>query len=191
MKVIELFNKRIKSTFAELHHVEEDDYEFIYKLRFYRKNSFLQPIDKDPLVQKKYLGNYLAKFKNYEEIYYKIYDKKSDSYKGLVRLTEIDQEVNFNWESLIVEEGTPAAVTLDVIITVYFLGFIILERKVCGPWKVRKNFDNMMKIHEKMRMVEILSEEKEFFNLIVKEESFRREFNRFQKLGFARINDML
>ena len=95
MKLIDLFNKRIKSTFAELHHIEEYDYEYIYQLRFFREKSFLQPIDEDPLVQKEYLRNYLVKFKNYEEIYYKIYEKKSNSYKGLVRLTEIDHELKY------------------------------------------------------------------------------------------------
>ena len=152
-KINKLFEtKIIKGEYAHLHQIKIQDASLIYKLRFRKKNNYLHKTSGNIEDQKKYLKAYFKKFEKQEEIYYKVFDVKKSNFMGVLRLTELNSKTVFNWESAVFDEESSPNLFIDSMLMVYRIGFEYLERDQCGPWKVKKDFDSMMKIHDLIKM---------------------------------------
>lgn len=164
------------------------DANFIYDLRTNKRNNFLKPISEDLNDQKIFINNYLKEFDKGDQIYYKIFEKKSSKKVGLVRITNLKNEKKrVGWESLIISDKAYATTGLDVIFSIYTLVFKILKNDFLGPWLVRKENNAMMKIHKFMDIVTILEETSENYKLEVKKNNFLVRDEYFFKLGFGRL----
>ncbi len=181
----------IKGAFCELHHVDVNDAQLIYDLRTNRKDSFLKATGGTAQDQKKYIEGYLQRFKNREEIYYKILDLKTQKFSGILRITELNDEKVFNWQSFVVSETTSPNVPIDAMLMVYRIGFEFLERETCGPWLVDKEFIKMIKIHDFIKMAKIVGEEGEKYHLFaVKKSDYEQNITRFMKMSYAKLGGL-
>ena len=183
-KVIsKLFNTNpIKGNFVHLYHIDVNDSEKILKLRLEeRDDNFLMSTDDNLERQIEYYHNYKTKFDRKEEIYFKIFDVSRNDFSGFVRLTNINSKIDFNWESAILDKKSSPNLFLDLMLIIYSIGFDVLGREVCGPWRVRKNFKKMMKIHALVGMFEIAYEDEEFYYVQVKKRMYEQKIKYFSK----------
>ena len=174
--------------FDPINPLSREDAELILNLRSRQSGNFLRQTSGGINEQLEYLQSYGVRNKLHQEIYFKLKDKQKDSFNGVVRLTNLNDEETFNWESLVFDENCTPIAPIDVMITIYKIGFEILKRKKCGPWDVDKRHERMMKIHEFCKMYSIDSEDKQYFHISVSMESYFANINRFNKLGLGRIN---
>jgi hypothetical protein len=183
-KVIsKLFNTNpIKGNFVHLYHIDVNDSEKILKLRLEeRDDNFLMATDDNLERQIEYYHNYKTKFDRKEEIYFKIFDVSRNDFSGFVRLTNINSKIDFNWESAILDKKSSPNLFLDLMLIIYSIGFNVLGREVCGPWRVKKDFKKMMKIHALVGMVEIAYEDEEFYYVQVKKRTYEQKIKYFSK----------
>lgn len=181
----------VEGNFCSFYHVDINDAEFIYKLRTTRKDSFLKPTSGGVGDQKKYLEGYLQRFNNREEIYYKLYDPKLQKFVGILRLTEIDQDNVFNWQSFVVIEDSSPNVPIDAMLMVYRMGFNYLNRQICGPWEVDKQFIKMIKIHKILDMAKIVSEKDKYYLFSVEHQNYEKNIGKFLKMGYGKLGGLL
>jgi len=73
---------------------------------------------------------------------------------------------------------------------IFNIGFDYLDRDVCGPWKVKKGFKKMMKIHEIIGMTEILNENEDFYELIVRKNKYKEKANYFKRKNLGIIENL-
>lgn len=180
--------KIIKGEFAHFHHISMEDASLIYKLRSRKKNNYLHETSGNIEDQKKYLKSYFKRFEKREEIYFKVFDVKKSNFMGVLRLTELNSESVFNWESAVFDEESSPNLFIDSMLMIYRIGFEYLKKNQCGPWKVKKDFDNMMKIHKIIKMAKSLSSDEKYFHVAVKKKDYFDNIDRFLKIKFARIN---
>ena len=175
--ISKLFNTNpIKGNYAHLYHIEVNDSEDILKLRLEKRDdNFLMSTDDNLEKQIEYFHNYKKKFDRKEEIYFKIFDVSRNEFSGFVRLTNINSKTDFNWESAILDKKSSPNLFLDLMLMIYRIGFDFLGREVCGPWRVRKDFKKMMKIHSLIGMAEIAHEDEEFYHVHVKKQNFQEK----------------
>lgn len=167
--------------------VTEADAEFIFNLRNNHQASFLRKSGGNLLDQKKYLSNYEQKFINGEEIYYKVRNRINSNVEAVVRLTELKNFPIFNWESLISVEGSDPTTPIEVMLTIYKLGFEILGCKQCGPWDVDKEHSSMQKIHEIVGMAKSISETDKYLKYAVFKQDYEARIAKFNRMGFAQL----
>ena len=178
----------IKGNFAHLYHIDVNDSEYILKLRLEeRDDNFLMPTESSLEKQKEYYYHYKKKFDCKEEIYFKIYDVSRKEFSGFVRLTNISSETYFNWESAILDKKSSPNLFLDIMLMIYRIGFNFLDREICGPWKVKKDFKKMMKIHSLIGMYEHVSEDENFFNIQVKKDNYLMRNDYFSKKNLGNL----
>jgi len=181
----------IKGAFCELHHIELSDAELIFDLRTKRKDSYLKATQGTTEDQRNYLSGYLERFAKKEEIYYKILDLKTQKFSGILRLTELNDEKVFNWQSFVVSETTSPNMPLDAMLMVYRIGFELLKREICGPWEVDKDFAKMIKIHNFIKMAKIVGEKEKYFFFSVKKSDYLENINKFLKMGYGGLSNLL
>lgn len=193
MKIESLFNaKIITGNFCHLHQIKLQDAELIFDLRTKRsKDNYLKITNGDVSDQKKYLEKYLERFNNHEEIYYKIFDIKNKQFSGVVRITELNKTLVFNWQSLVVFEFVNPNIVIDAILMIYRIGFDFLNRNICGKWEVDKNFIKMIKINKIMNMAKIVGENEKYFLFEVKKFDFVENYPRYKKMGFGFLGNLL
>lgn len=192
LKINHLFNTNpIKGNFCQLHHININDAEFIYNIRTNRNNNYLRAVSGTIDNQKKYLEDYFKRFAAKKEIYYKIFDTKTQKFSGVLRLTEIDNDIVFNWQSFIVFETTSPNASIDAMLMIYRIGFEFLNREICGPWVVDKNFIKMIKIHEFIKMAKIVGEDGIYHLFTVKKTDYQSNINRFLKMGYGGLAGLL
>ena len=168
--------------------VEINDAEFIFNLRERHEKSFLKKGAKSISDQEKYLIEYLKRYKNKEEIYYKIINLKTKNVEAVVRITELSMGNKFNWESLIsIPNGDPTVV-IDVMLAVYSIGFDFLNKTVCGPWNVDRKHLSMQKIHDRIGMAKIDNETSEYYSYKVVKADFVKIIPKFKRLGFGLVS---
>jgi hypothetical protein len=167
--------------------IDIDDAEIIIKIRNSNKKSVLKPISYSMQNQKIYISKYLVRHANEEEIYYKVKDRLSNTYVGLVRITELDYKYKFNWQSLIFAESIKPYFVIDAIVALYYLGFEVFEKMLCGPWEVPLQGHSVYKLHKKMNIATEIGMSKDAYIFIVTREEFVKKFNFFKKLGFGII----
>lgn len=179
----------IETRFLFLEEISEADLQNIINLRRFKSNNHLSPISPSLEEQISYYNSYKIKRSENAEIYYKIIDKNNISdMAGLVRLTEINTPSKFSWESLIVADGAPPYIALDAMITIYRLGFEILEKTICGPWTIPIDAKNVYALHKKVGMAEEMSRDESYYHMIVTKESFNGRSNFFKKIGYGIFN---
>jgi len=186
---MELFdsNLKISTKYINLVHVSLDHADEIYDLRKRHKSSVLKVIDNGLDQQKKYLINYFDRFDNREEIYYSIRSADSKKNYGFVRLTQLNNDFKFSYESLVINETAPKNISIDVILTMYKLGFDILQREICGPWVVPANGARVIALHNLMKMVNIVAKNEKYYICTVLKENYKKNVQFFEKLGLGEI----
>ena len=164
------------------------DAQLIVDLRSRESDNFLRPSSRDLNTQVAYLSDYFKRNQLNKEIYYKLMDKSKKDYNGLVRLTELNKKNVFNWESLVFSENCSPMAPIDVMISIYKIGFEFLNRSKCGPWDVNKKHKKMMKIHEFCKMFSIENTNDEYHQVSVNKGDYLSQINRFDKLGLGKVN---
>ena len=190
-KIKKLFNSPvITGRYCVFHQVQIEDARLIYDLRRERPEHLKRTFGglKD---QKIYLEKYFQSFNLKEQIYYKVYDIKKGSFKGVFRLTGLRGKNNFSWESAVFYKNSSPNCFLDTMLMTYRIGFEFLERKECGPWNVMKTFHRMMEMHSKMKMVQVLEEDELHFIVSVKSKDYFQNINKYRKLGFGKILELI
>lgn len=180
----------LKSRYCHLYFVDIHDADFIYDLRLNRKNNFLKSTSFKKEDQVTYLKNYKNRFEDRQEIYYKIYDTRNQTFAGVVRLTDINHEKTFNWQSLVVAESASPNLAIDTMLTIYKIGFELLCKDICGPWEVDKNFVKMMKIHNLIGMAKIIDQDDVYYYVSVKKEDYFDKINSFSTMGYSNIGNI-
>lgn len=181
----------IKGEFTHLYHVDINDAEDILKLRTEeREDNHLMPTENSLQNQKEYLTIYKKRFDLQEEIYFKVFDVVKKQFLGFVRLTEIQSKNSFGWESVVLDKTSSPNLFVDLMLMIFKIGFDYLERDICGPWKVSKEFKKMMKIHEFIGMTEIMTENENFYELIVRKERYLERANYFKRKNLGLIKNL-
>lgn len=181
----------IKGKFTHLHHVDINDAEFIIKLRTEeRDDNFLMSTENSLNKQKEYLVNYKKRFELQEEIYYKVYDVLKKQFLGFVRLTKIQSKDSFSWESAVLDKSSSPNLFIDLMLMIFKIGFDYLDRDVCGPWKVKKQFKKMMRIHEIVGMTETIMENEDFYEVLVKRKNYEKKINNFNRKNLGIITNL-
>ena len=95
----QLFKVRtIKGYYCHLKHIDIKDAYLIHDLRL-KRPDFIEKTSPNLEVQKLYLEQYFKSFQKNMQIYYKVYDLKENTFIGVFRLTELNNDLIFNWES--------------------------------------------------------------------------------------------
>jgi hypothetical protein len=186
--VIEKF-KKYETNFSVLEEISEKDLEDVINIRTNKIKSVLHPISNKLSDQLAYFENYQKTKKNNGEIYYKIYEKKFPDIKcGFVRITQLNNNLNFSWESFILKDNVSPHISYDVMISIYSIGFDFFKKKICGPWNVPSKAVNIIKFHELTGMAKIVSKNDQFSCFEVTRSSYydRIDFFRNRKLGIIK-----
>lgn len=188
-----LFNTNpIIGEFCSLIHIEESDAEFICNLRNEKRDdNFLKKTPDNVDAQIDYIRNYKKRFNNFEEIYFKILDNKNNKACGLVRLTEILNNDIFNWQSLVVATNSSPNIAIDSMLMIYRIGFEFLNKKVCGPWEVDKNFIKMIKIHNFIKIAKMSDSNEKYFLFSVNIDDYKNNIERFKKMNYAKLTNLI
>ena len=125
------------------------------------------------------------------QIYYKVYDLKENTFIGVFRLTGLNNDLIFNWESAVFKKKCTPNIFLDTMLMTYRIGFEFLKRKECGPWKVKKNNSRMMKLHSIMGMVKIIEEDDKYYFVSVKKEDYFFRIKKFKNFRFGRLGGLM
>ena len=165
--------------------IDENDAKLILKLRNQETGNFLKKGAESLKQQISYLEQYIERFKRNEEIYYKIFDKKKDSFEGVVRLTQLTNKSVLNWESLVVSKTCTPILPIDVMMVVYDICFHIFGAEKCGPWEVKVAHENMMRIHDFCAMYNIEHKTEESYWISVSKSAYEKQIPRFKKIGLG------
>ena len=173
-----------KSIFTQ---IRETDAEFIVNLRNGVKGIFLRKGAKTIEDQISYLKHYHEKFTKREEIYYKVINRVNNQPEALVRITEMHKKTKFSWESLISIPNAAPSIPIDIMMTVYLIGFNYFQKKVCGPWDTPKEYESMHRLHSLVGMTKKVGEDDEYFKYQVSVEDFQSQYPKFKNFGFGLI----
>ena len=80
---------------------------------------------------------------------------------------------------------------IDLVFSVYKIGFMLLGKKICGPWGVRKDSSRVDRLHQVMNIAEKVSEDNEYWFYYVTIDSFLRSQKYFESRGFGNFVDQL
>lgn len=165
----------IKSKHIELRPATREDVPLIFELRRSERGSWLNSTSDDISLQYEYFERYLDRFLEGSEIYYVIIDRELGGEVGIFRLTRIDEEHGFGWEGLVMKPNTSPNAPIDICATVYELGFMKLNRQICGPWTIKHGNRPMLTIHKYMNTAfEVDSDSEVLFYAVAREDYLRR-----------------
>jgi hypothetical protein len=182
----------INTWFSILKEVDETDAAQITRIRNSREDSYLTRITSDPSDQAKYLASYRERRKSDDERYYKIFDKsKSIDPMGLVRITAMSTPLKFSWESFITVPEAHSTLALDVMLTIYAIGFITLNKSVCGPWKIPRAGEKILRFHISVGMAKKIDEDDESHIMLVDKKDFLEKYPFYRKQKFATSDNPL
>jgi len=182
----------LKTSNCVLQEVNIEDALNIVMLRNSREDSVLNKIDFDIKEQEKYLREYERKRNNGDEIYFKVLvnnDGGKANLSGLVRITELNERNRFCWESLIFKKEYSTYLPLDVMLTIYSIGFLTLEKNICGPWRVPKAGVKVKGLHDSVGMAELVDIEEANFVMIVSRIKFLEKIGFYRSMGLAKSDD--
>ena len=181
----------IQTRLISMRPVLRSDAKLIYDLRHSKRGSWLKPTSTDIRDQEKYLENYQIRFEGRDEVYYVIKDLRQGSDVGVTRITNLNEPNTFGWEGLIIAEEASPGVAIDLVFSVYKIGFMLLGKKICGPWGVRKDSSRVDRLHQVMNIAEKVSEDNEYWFYHVTIDSFLRSQKYFESRGFGNFVDQL
>jgi hypothetical protein len=85
-------------------------------------------------------------------------------------------------------EKAPPFFSLDVMMTIYRIGFEHLDRRVCGPWTVPISAPHIFKLHNSIAMADIDSKDEKFFYMSIPQSKFLARFVFYKRMGFGLYN---
>ncbi len=162
-----------------------DDVPEIHEIRTTRKNNYLVQIDSSIENQYKYFNEYKKRNALKNEVYLKIINRKNSNTCGFVRVTNFKDKYSLGWESLIIKEGTPAPIGIEICFSFYYLAFDHLDRSILGPWIVTDQNTHMMKIHDRMEFVSKVDIRNGASVCVVMRSKYQEKKEKFLKWGFA------
>jgi hypothetical protein len=178
-----------ESTLIRMRPATIEDVPYIFDIRHSERGQWLNATSPDIADQYSYFRSYEMRFNASDEVYFIIFDKKLGRDTGIVRMTRISETENFGWEGLVMEPETTPGCAIDVSATIYSLGFELLGRNECGPWKVLKSNSRVMKMHEVMGVAKKRDEDILNWIVSVEREDFLVGIEKLRKRGFGRIHD--
>lgn len=183
----ELLN--IKSKHIELRPATLDDVPLIFELRRSQRGSWLNVTSDDISLQYDYFEKYLDRFNEGSEIYYVIVDRVNGLDVGIFRLTRINEEAGFGWEGLVMSPNASPNAPIDICATVYELGFMKLNRQICGPWTIKHGNRPMLTIHKYMDTAFEVDSDSEVLYYAVKRDDYLRRRDWLQRRGYGVIEN--
>lgn len=180
----------IKGNFCHLYHVEKSDAQFIYDLRM-KRGQYLKAIGAGVAEQEKYLEGYLERFKNGEEIYYKMFDPKKNQFCGVTRFTKLQDETNFGFESGVMYEDASPNIYTDAMFMILRMGFEYLERPISGPWTVDVENERMIKLHKLVNIGKVSEITDKYYILYAKQEDYKKNIGKFLNMKFGALGGLL
>jgi hypothetical protein len=165
--------------------ITREDSSTIIDIRANNNKSVLNKISRSISQQNSYYDEYEKKFNDSIEIYFKVLEPLGKKPLGLVRLTELNEDHRFNFQSLIFKETSPPFMSIDAIFTMYEIGFIKFDKDICGPWMVPREGKKIYNLHKKMDIAtEVMANEKFYYFVVTKDRFLeRREY--FKNFGFG------
>lgn len=189
-QIEKLFNTNpIRGNFCHLYHVELKDSEFIIKLRKSRED-FIKKIDGDIKSQDIYLKQYLKKFKNRKEIYYKMYDPLKKVFCGVTRFTMLHEKDHFGFESGVMDVNSSPNIYVDAMFMIYRIGFEFLKRDYSGPWLVDNNNTRMIGLHNFIGIGKITSQNDDYVVFHADRDDHLKRIKYFTSRRFGNIKDL-
>jgi hypothetical protein len=180
----------LETTFIRMEEVGIEDALLVISLRSSRDDSALSPVSASISEQRNYLEKYSERRSRNEEVYLKIFSRDvPDNPVGLVRITELNAQDRFSWESLIIKKGVPPAVVLDTVVSIYSIGFITLGKSICGPWQVPASAPRVKKVHESMGMAELINENDDAFLFVVTRRAFQKKIGFFNRSNLGKSSN--
>ena len=185
--MMDFSNLTIQTQFCIYTPISREDSSAIIDIRVSNNRSVLNKISGSISQQNSYFDDYEKRFNDRAEIYYKISEPLGKKPLGLVRLTELNEDHRFNFQSLIFKETSPPFMPIDAIFIMYEIGFIKFNKDICGPWMVPREGKKIYNLHKKMDIAtEVMANEKFYYFVVTKDRFLeRREY--FKSLGFGLI----
>ena len=180
----------LRGNFCHLYHVNTDDAAFILQLRKSRER-YLKTIDNNLKSQISYLKQYRKRFDERKEIYYKMYDPKKNLFCGVTRLTKLDSDKDFGFESGVMDINSSPNIYIDAMFMIYRIGFEILKKDSSGPWQVDKKNKRMLDLHKFVGIGKVSHHENDYVILYAKKSDFQKRIDYFKKKKFGKIDDLL
>ena len=164
-----------------------EDAKLIVDIRSRKKGSFLSESAKDPLDQMKFLDSYHLRNICCEEIYFKVFDRVKNEFNGLVRITELKNGHNFNWQSFVCKLDCSPQLPIDVMFSVYQIGFEFFDKQFCGSFAVDQRSKHTKKLHKLFGMAEIVEEDENYLWYEIRRRNYDEKKRLFQKIGYGLI----
>jgi hypothetical protein len=168
--------------------LDESDSSAILNLRTSDRSRTLNEVSDQLSDQVAYMRNYRKRFEAKEEIYFGISTHNSEHLVGLVRLTNLNDPLMFNWASLVFAADSPPIVPIDAIIATYTIGFDVLGRASCGPFPVRDDVPRVLALHHKIGMSIVVGRDETTTYLLTTAQLFREKVGRFRAMGVGYLS---
>ena len=191
LMTVSLLNSRplnVRTPIINLHPALRTDAKLIYELRLSDRGLALSPTSSIFEDQEAYLDAYNTRFLRGEEVYYVCSDVQQNFDFGVTRMTGLNLPGSFGWESLVVSKKTKPGLVIDLIFTIYKVGFEILGKDVCGPWAVPKSRTRIIELHRQMSIAHKVSDDGIFNFYEVTRSSFYARKSYFECRGYGAIS---
>tara|TARA_B100000780_G_scaffold41021_1_gene25505 strand:+ start:4885 stop:5487 length:603 start_codon:yes stop_codon:yes gene_type:complete len=165
-----------------------EDAKLIVEIRSRTKGSFLNVSSEDPLEQINFLQSYHFRNIFFDEIYFKVFDKAKNEFNGLVRITELKDGCDFNWQSFVCKPDCSPQLAIDVMLSVYQIGFEFFNKNLCGSFAVDQRAKHTKKLHKLFGMAEMVKEDIKYEWYEIRRSNYDKKKEFFQKLGYGLVD---
>ena len=162
-----------------------EDAKLIVDIRSRKKGSFLKETSDNHVEQIIFLNSYRLRNIQHDEIYFKVFDKKKNKFNGLVRITDLKNGQIFNWQSFVCKVDCSPQLPIDVMFSIYQIGFDVFDKQLCGSFSVDHRSENIRKLHKVFGMVEIVGKDTNYVWYEIKKHRYENKKYFFQKLGYG------
>ena len=180
---------KIIGNFCTLIPIEVDDAQLLVELRTAR-SDYLKRGEITLETQTEYLKQYLPRYNQGEEIYFKIFDNTLKIDAGVTRLTQLNKGEYFNFESGVMRNNAAPNLYLDAYFMCLHIGFEYFDKLFSGPWTIDSRNHRMLQLHKKIGMSEDYGTDDKYTYLLATRELYRRNVERYLKLGFGRVENL-
>jgi hypothetical protein len=73
------------------------------------------------------------------------------------------------------------------MLALYYVGFLTLNKEICGPWGIPKEGENVYKFHKQVGMAEKIGEDVDQHLMIVKRDEYLKKSPFYCKLGLGNV----
>ena len=180
---------KIVGKFCSLIPIEAGDAQLLVDLRSAR-GDYLRQGEITLESQAAYLKQYLHRYQQGEEIYFKIFDNNLQVDAGVTRLTQLADGEYFNFESGVMRSNAVPNLYLDAYFMCLHIGFEYFNKSFSGPWTIDRRNHRMLQLHKQIGMVEAYDEDERYIYLLATKELYRSNVERYQRLGFGRVGNL-